>query len=671
MTRAIVLSVLALFALSGHLCRAQSDDTPSPWVVAPRREGPLTAKDRRARDAFLKLIDGSQDEEYRKEFEIVVPDRPTGLGDDYDVLLYGRYLNWYGTRIEIVVRGDKVTGEMVSKEGIFRGELTAREFDVLVRQLAYAYQSEERERTRPDDESIWIFSHSFATHTPEQGIVVVSRSSSDPFHLRTDPKQLIASRISTSYRGVRGFAETGLARAFEKLARDQFRALDRDHQASEVLVRLKKIDPVPVRAKYGDELLTLDDYSRDDLAAVEAMLYSHLAVELRLKDALPELRRLKLTEPLELLTIATADDPTPLLEDAIINKQRHFRWALEFAVNPPKPVQIQMLVRVMPQLKSAFYVEEILQRLEKLELTSEQQSAIIGLFADSKDLHTRVVTADFLLKKYGDDRYYDFLHKLAADSRPQEEYELGDPVRHALSSVLAYSVESGRRRGDSAALARTWLAQIPATWQADGPPLRSLLECLGRLGTREDLPLLEKFCEHEDSSLIVEAVEAVAGIDIHAGLRHVRTRIERFVADQGGSTSFRWDVWPYFGFILMRSDTAAIAPLEKALAKLESGNASRPTPITDPNKLNLGMYQGAPPGSDWMGETRLLLAYLRADTIENRVAAALAFARDRKIEPTVLREVARQLSANGADPEKCRPLLDQAEQAEKRSGTSR
>jgi predicted S18 family serine protease len=121
----------------------------------------------------------------------------------------------------------------------------------------------------------------------------------------------------------------------------------------------------------------------------------------------------------------------------------------------------------------------------------------------------------------------------------------------------------------------------------------------------------------------------------------------------------------------MRSDTAAIAPLEKALAKLESGNASRPTPITDPNKLNLGMYQGAPPGSDWMGETRLLLAYLRADTIENRVAAALAFARDRKIEPTVLREVARQLSANGADPEKCRPLLDQAEQAEKRSGTSR
>ncbi|HZL87947.1 MAG TPA: hypothetical protein VFB96_06180 [Pirellulaceae bacterium] len=666
MIRAISLVALLLAAFGGRFCQAQSDETPSPWVVAPRREGPLTAKDRRARDAFLKLIDKSQDEKYRKEFEVVVSDKPTGLGEEYDVLLYGRFLDWDGARIEVAVRGDKATAEMVTMEGIFRGALPAEPIDAFVRQLIYAYHARELSR---DDPSRSVDRWVYATHTAAEGFVIVSRTKILPLHLRTEPENLIAIDINASTGGIRRFAETRLARVLHATAREKLVAIDRGQQDSEVVARLAKIDPSPIKAKYGDEMLALDDSSRDDLASVEAMLYSQLAVELCLKEALPELRRLKLAEPLAMLTIATADDPTSLLKEAITDEEgRLSGWALDFAVKPPKPAHIQMLVEVLPQLTSPFRVEQVLGRFRELELTPQQQETIARLFSDRKDLISRVVIADYLLDKYGDDRYYDFLHKLAAESRPQEKYELGDPVSYALRSVLWYSAETGKRRSDSAALARAWLAQIPMMWRADGPPLRTLVACLGRLGSRDDLPLLEKFCDHADSSLVVDAVEAVARIDIDAGLRHARRRIDRFVADKDGSASFRWDVWPYFGLIFSRRDVAATEPLEKALAKLAAGKVARARPITSSEELNWGMYQGAPPGSDWIGETRLLLEYLNADGIEKRVAAALAYAKDRKVEPQVLRDVAKQLVADGADPETCRPLTDQAEKAAEQEG---
>ena len=665
MTQAIAFSALALLMLAGgQFCYAQSDEADSAWVVAPRREGPPTAKDRRARAAFLKLVEKSQDEEYRKSFVVVVPERPTGLGEDYDVLLYGRFIDWYGARVDVAVRAGKVTAEMVTKKGIFRGQLPAEPVDALVRQLIYAYLSEEKER---DPDVFHAIGGAYATHTADEAFIIVSRSETQPLHLRTEPAQLLADEIGLSTRGLHGFAETRLARLLHAMAREKLAAIGKGQQAREVIARLKKLDPAPIKANYGDELLALDHYSRDDLVSVEAMLYSHLAVELRLKDALPELRRLQMIEQLAKLGIATADDPTALLREAITDEEgRLHRWAIDFAVDPPRPAHVQMLVDVLPQLESGFYVQEILERLEKLKLTSQQQSAIVSLFTESQDLYIRVVAADFLLGKYGDDRSYEFLHKLASESRPREDYELGDPVREALSSVLWYSAETGKRRGDSASLARAWLSQIPLTWRADGPPLRTLVACLGRLGTRDDLPLLEKFGDHSDSSLVVDAVEAVARIDGDAGLRHARRRIERFVADKEGSASFRWDVWPYFALIFGRRDVAAVEPLEKALTKLEAGKTARATAITDPDELNWGMYRGSPPGSDWIGETSLLLAYLRADEIENRVAAALAYAKDRKIEPRILRNVAKQLIAEGADPKNCRPLLDKAEQAEKK-----
>jgi hypothetical protein len=57
---------------------------PSPWKISPPRHGEVPEEDRLARERLIKLIEEKQTDDFRRRFRVVVPDKPTGLPDDYE-----------------------------------------------------------------------------------------------------------------------------------------------------------------------------------------------------------------------------------------------------------------------------------------------------------------------------------------------------------------------------------------------------------------------------------------------------------------------------------------------------------------------------------------------------------------------------------------------------------
>lgn len=113
------------------------------WVELPTSIGKLNLQDAAARDALLEFLEQKQDAEFRRDYRIVVPDHSTGLPRDYDVLIYGNFLDWFASRLEVRVRNGKAQGELLSEEEVRRGELPIDVVDKLVRQMAYGYLAQE------------------------------------------------------------------------------------------------------------------------------------------------------------------------------------------------------------------------------------------------------------------------------------------------------------------------------------------------------------------------------------------------------------------------------------------------------------------------------------------------------------------------------------------------
>jgi hypothetical protein len=662
MLKSHVIPALAVAGLlaAGLLAIRWSTESPT-GESAKSGAATLGPRNRAAREELLSIIERSQDDAYRQTYIVLVPERPTGLGDNYDLVLYGRFLGWFGWRIEVSVRGDSATAEMVTKEGIRRGDLPAGEVDRLVRQLLYAYMAEEKPR-QADDELMGA-GVGYQTHTAEEGIVVVSRDPEKPFNFMTEPRQLTATDIDLRHDSLRWFFETRLAKWVRQAANNRLTSIDQaEERAGRILSHLRRIDPTPIKDEFSDELLALDHSSRDDLASVEAMLFSHLAVEMRLMEALPELERLNLRDAVIMLKVSTAHDPTEVLKAMIESGDGPwFHWAVDFCVAPPHPPRVQLLVDSLPRLKSSYAVEVILEKLSDLNLTAEQQAAIAALLDKSGPLHTRVHCAEFLLARTGEDRFYNYLHQVALHAEIEKICDFYEPERKALHAAVSYSASTGNRRSDSAELVRIWLMRLSPDAHADESPLRMLVTALGRLGDRKDLPLLERYCSHPDSSFVVNVVEAIAFIEPELALQKARERIAEFVSDQGGEMSFRWDVWPYFGLLFWRHDSAALPHLERALRKLQDRKLQpRARQITG-GELTWAMYQGAPPGTDWAAETRRLIDYLNAESADERLAAVLAYVQNHHVAARFLRDVAEELRQAGADAEKCRLLLQHAD----------
>jgi hypothetical protein len=198
-----------------------------------------------------------------------------------------------------------------------------------------------------------------------------------PFHLKSAPWQAFATDVSESTAGIHGWAHTKACQGLTDLLREKLPVLAPDDaMRSEVVQRLQDIkdrgfEDEQQIADPDTKLLT--SLERHDLAAVDANIFSNLAIAWRIREAAPELRRLYLPEAEAKLAIVTADDPTELLREALTGEDwKLFDFALDFVVDRFTPGSTELLKWSWSRVKDDWRRKRIVARLRSAARTAEQ-----------------------------------------------------------------------------------------------------------------------------------------------------------------------------------------------------------------------------------------------------------------------------------------------------------
>jgi hypothetical protein len=617
---------LAIVWVANDVAIAEDNAEPGPWIKVPARSGPATGKDKEAREALLKLVEARQDKEFRNAFEIVIPDEPTGLPGDYDLLVYGKHLDRSLLRIEVRVRKDKATMELVAVDGIKRSEVPLAHIEQLARQLAYAFRADERAKDPAEvamSSGMWMM----ATHVPYRRLELVSRSIDQPFHLRTEAWQLLGRSVSQNTAGVPGFVATQVETELLQIALEHAVKVEPVGEIrKDLVIRLKQIATPPKDS---------EPYSyRKDLVAVEALLYSRLAVDWRVPEAQPELRRLEMISEEAQLAIATSQDPAKMLEQNIRGEDwRMFRWSLGFATDPMRPQFVEMLIRSLPHVKDEYRVIDILTALKDAETTPEQLVFLERFRKETKSERSRILASLFLLHRVHRDELFEELMSLAKQLKMNEDYS--DPRKDACQGLLEYAARTGKNRIESAQLVRTLLDRIPADANSRSNEIAALAKHLGALGNHDDLPRLESYCREGDSYQTSAVIDAIARIDPHLALQLVGKEVAKYNQPSHDGGRYGNMVGTYLDLILWRRDQAFVEPLQIALAK----------------------YRAESPGEkSWVKPTEQVLAYLKSGDVSERAQMALSLDRDYH-DNSRRADIGKQLIAEGADAKVVQPLL--------------
>jgi len=627
-----VLGILVL-AVSGQT--TLPPELPNAWNVAPRVEPRLNAADLEARAQLLKSIHTNQTAEYRRYYRLLVPEHSSGVPDKYALRVFGKYIDWPDTAVvlNVHVDGAHATAELVDSFGIWRGELPVAEVEQLVRQLAYAYQTRVELK---DADALPPSGFAWASHTPYFSVELIAKGD-QPIELRTEAMQPLHDEISTSSEDLRGWAHTRLCATLLKQARFRLKALPSDEQQRIFVQRLQNISAEKHSGTHEQELLPVTSYQRDDKAAVELVLYAHLAIELCTKEALPELRRLGAVDAAKRLTIVSAGDSATPLAAAIRGDDFKLRqWALATA-EKDRPGYLQMLVELLPEFQAERpdMIGTILMYLGDRPLNARQIGIVDSIYQKASKGTAKVETAGVLMNQTQDAKYFDYLLSVARAEPTDDADPLHDASEYAADFVFEYSGRTKRRREECYALLIKRLESMPAEVRPDSFQHFELVSHLGSLGTRADLPRLEKLADHESGYLAKYAIDATAKIDPIAAVRKARDRIDGFVARKGDGHDYSWNVSAHYELLFWRNSREAAPALRLAHKALLDRHNS--WPIEDPQPL---------------------IDYLEAKDAASRLAAAIRFVEGRSIDPMWTKDVASELIAAGVKAEQCQLLLD-------------
>ncbi len=602
----------------------------NPWRVRPQTDKPPSPADQAARKALLELIGRKQTPRFRDRAKIEVPEHASGVPEAYEITLYGKYIDpRTAARLHIRVTGKQAFAELVDDSGIARGELPFEQVDLLTRQLACAFQS--RVKVRRNGRSSMLS----GSHAPYFTIELFAKDDSSALHLQTKPWQTIFNVIDLHSYDLRSFMHSRFCEGLLYLARSELTVLTADEQRAQIAKELKRIPAEPPPGTDQDPWAA-EIYSRKDRAAVEIVLFTHLAVQQVVPDVLDDLRRLKAEEAIARWQIVTAADWPAQLAKRLATEEEDGvwpDWALDFATKSPRPEMTPHLIELVVSGPLDFAVM-IAWRLKDVELPAMHLDHIEKAFRDAPPGERKVTLATLLLEQTKDDRYYDYLLTLTRPLAEAKDQELG---RRAVDALLTYSGRTGKRREDAYALLKELLKEKPVS-PADSYDWnhQELIEHLGRLGTRADVPMLEELAACKSRYAASAAIDAMARLDPELAVRKARERIAAF-ATLDDHNAYLWNVAYSFDLLFWQNDRAAVPVLKRVREML--------------------------PTRDWedirgIDETQLLINYLEADTIDARVEAALQFVKASPVDPDWQRDVGLALVAAGADRARCRPLLE-------------
>jgi hypothetical protein len=627
-----LLSPYIFWAVLGLSCRAIADE--EAWLVAPQTAPELAEGDGLAREQLAALVERKQSPEFRKAYRVEFPRRSSGVGDKYRLLIYGKYIFApSAATLEIHVAGGKATAELIDHQGIATGELDWQQVDGLTRQLAYAFQA--KEEPREDDFGLRAMRGAgSASHVSAFVAEIIQTAEERPLHLRTASWQLLARDVDNITNGVQGFVHAQFCETLLKSARERLQRLEAKDVGPQVVAKLRKVSADARAGKYRDtEQFPVTRYERADLAAVEALLLSHLAIEGRIAEALPELVRLGDRESVAKLQIVTAEEPLPRLRAALNDESLSF-WAQKYALRMKRPEFCELLVERLESLPPE-HARYLAPELAGQPLTVDHLARIVALYQAAPEGAFQAELAGLLLRQTGEDRYFDALLKIAVQPPPAADDDYRHPRSIAASAIFDFSTRTGRCRKEAHDLLLSRLSDSPS---ADYNS--ALVRRLGKLGSREDIPRLETLAEVSSGYQALAAIEALTDLDPPTAVRKARQRIAAF-ADRGGAINeYSWNVSAYFTLLFWQNDRAAIEPLRRA----------RSTRSADELEQWNGQYDPA-----------ALIEYLEATDAHQRARLALKVVKLYHVRAAWQRDVGRRLVEAGANREDCQALLDAQE----------
>jgi len=590
--------------------------------MPPKPSAEISVADQAARKELLELIEKKQDAEFRKRYRLIVPEQPSGLNGDYELLIYGKYGDRSASRITVRVTSDQATGELATNDCVLRGELPREDVDRLVRIVFLAYATR-REHRDVDAES--FSTHFFTSHLAYRTFEVVGQNEDFPFHFKTQPEQWNSSSIShDNDSALKEFIHT---RTFEKLwtlCDTRLKPLRRQDEKEYVSAQLRKVSPEKVPGKYDAPRVKVDDYRRDDRAAVDCILFSQLAIKDRVAEAIPEFKRLQLDEELKQLEVVVADDPLSKLQEMLeADRDKNWvrsHWAKCYILNSDDP---KLRALLWPDVFRLFELEydRLANDLLSIKLTREELEVFEKHYDESTKLADKVFVGRVLLSQTKADRYFDYL--LSCSKRvPSKQQE------QAPTAIMEFSMDTGLRKAEAREVLLSLWERSPSSdrWAY-------LLPELAVLGIRDDIPKLQPYLDDPQENVVDGAIGPLASLDPDQGLKAAHGQIEKFIQEGGNPRLYYWHVSASFELFFWQRDRSCIPLIQKAIARLDPVDR-------DHNRNNVHAT---------------LFEYLEAETLDARLKAALA------LEPHFYnrywkQDVARQLIKEGAEPKQLEPL---------------
>jgi hypothetical protein len=676
------LMSLGLCCIAISLCAAsafgQPADDASEWFVTPLPSGSPTPEDSAARQEVLRQIDKRQAADFRKQVMLKTLAVATGLPADYDIVVYGEYAS-RADRLEIQVRGNRARGEYFGThtERRWAGEAPADALGPLTRQFIYGALTNHMpvaaapkaqapaDDADSDPQTIELIEHEtlgriatrhnsyHASHAYQYRIEIDSRDPQRPLRIRTEARQTSSHQIELHSSGMRGYAHATYCNELLRWAMKHWpHAPLKDTAPQDVVRRLEafaqtisKANPKLLERIQADDRDPLENIPSTDFdeqgvmkAIVEARILGEWAVAARAREAVGLLERLGRSTQARQVRIVTAEDGGLLWRQALVGPEwSDYCLTLETLRDKFNPLAIEVLLDSLPRLPDDFRAKEVLESLEGAMLSEEQLARVRLIHRETMSARTRVAAARLLLCKTDDDAMYRELCQKAIEPVKLDGSDVYSPVSDALYAVLAHTSKTPRRRAETAELIRTLLDRIPSDAHETYSRCDVLAVFLGKFGERRDLDRLESFVRQRSPYLADSAIAGIAYLDGRRASELARQQIVRFLEKSQENASYRWSVLPYLELFFWQRDQAAVPLLEKALA------AHRSDPVY---------------ADDERPAERALLAYLRADRIDDRAAAAVRFHKQSwKSNPEWFDAVARDLIAAGADPAVCQPLL--------------
>jgi len=147
---------------------------------------------------------------------------------------------------------------------------------------------------------------------------------------------------------------------------------------------------------------------------------------------------------------------------------------------------------------------------------------------------------------------------------------------------------------------------------------------------------IRKLCEHDDGSLVSEAIHALAKVNEKVALEQAKERLRLYATKAIPKEDFWWwYVMPYLDLFLCFEDRSAIADMNEVLKRLGTERDRE-------EEIKL---------------IEILLRFLKAEGAEDRAKLAVEFIRNDRVDPFFRKKLADRLIEEGAPPERLKELM--------------